>query len=592
MIPQNIIDEIEARADIVELISSYIPLKKAGRNFKARCPFHTEKTASFIVSPQKQIFHCFGCGIGGGSIQFLMHYEKVSFPEAVEILAKRLSINIPKKRNPADVFKTTLWEINQKSAEFFRYNLWKTNEGKTALSYLLKRGIKENTAKDFLLGYAPKGPAAFIDYMRRKKISLAALEKAGLISNRSQGGYLDMFREKIIIPILDIRSRVIGFGARKIKENDPSPKYINTVENPVYSKRLSLFGINMAKEHIIREGFCIIVEGYLDILIPWQEGIKNIVASSGTALTSEQVNLLKRYTNNIIVAYDGDSAGQNASLRAIDIALENGLNIKVASLPLGYDPADLVKEKGREEFIKVLNSAKDFFDYKIEAMKKNYNINDIMSKSKIAKEMLLSINKISGSVVKSEYVKNLAQTLDIEEEALKTEIKKLSRPQSRYRENTKQEISTEPIPLYQKNIIQFMLSDKETFLWLKDTLDNEDFSTPQGRKFISEAKKFAGRHEDFSLKKFISSLEDENLIDTITKLSLEPFEEKEEALQGCLLKVQQAREKKIKENLKKEIAKAEENADTELLNNLMVRYNQLIKHTIYEREYEKKSIRT
>ena len=371
-----------------------------------------------------------------------MHYEKVSFPEAVEMLAKKLSINIPRETKPTDILKTGLWEINQKALSFFRNNLWKTNDGKKALLYLSKRGISQNTAQEFLLGYAPRTYNALIEHMRGQKISLSALEKAGLISSRGQKGYADMFREKIIIPILDMKSKVIGFGARKIREDDPSPKYINTPENPVYSKRLSLFNINLAKNHIIKENFCIIVEGYMDVLMAHQYGRQNVVASMGTALTEKQVRVVKKLTKKLVLALDADVAGDQAALRGLEVAQEAfdrrtvpvptwrgwiryeaqlDADIRVATLPTGFDPDEVIK-RDVAEWDALIAQALPVVEYYLQAVISRFDLNSPKGKAEAAREILPLIQEIGSPVERTHYLQRLARLLRVDERTLQQEM--------------------------------------------------------------------------------------------------------------------------------------------------------------------------
>ncbi|MFA4993615.1 MAG: DNA primase, partial [Candidatus Omnitrophota bacterium] len=285
-IPESLLEDILSRVDIVEIISGYIPLKKAGRNFKANCPFHHEKTPSFTVSPERQIYHCFGCGESGNAFKFLMRHERMEFPEAVEILAKKSGVILPEHNNPDAArhlsLSSQLYKINELALNFYENNL-QASGASACRDYLLNRGISIQTIKDFHLGLASSGWDSLINYLRSKGVSLSLMEKAGLILPKESGGYYDRFRNRIIFPIRDVRNRVIGFGARVMDKT--LPKYVNSPETPVYVKGRNLFGLNLSKDHIRDNDFAIIVEGYLDFMIPYQEGLCNVVASQGTALT-------------------------------------------------------------------------------------------------------------------------------------------------------------------------------------------------------------------------------------------------------------------------------------------------------------------
>ncbi|MBD3264952.1 MAG: DNA primase, partial [Candidatus Omnitrophica bacterium] len=483
MIPQDFIDDLQSRCDIVEVIGSYIPLKRAGRNFKAVCPFHNEKTPSFIVSPQKQIFHCFGCQEGGGVFQFLMLIEKVNFPEAVEMLAKRMGIEVPYRRNKPGKSRDAFYKALDEAAGFYNRNLINNSDFKTVREYLKKRGIGEKTIKKFRLGFAPSGNA-LINHMRKKGFVLEMLEKCGLITYKNES-FRDVFRDRIVFPIYDVRCRVVGFGARLWKEVSGSPKYINSLENEFYSKRHHLFGLNFSKEGVSKSGRAIVVEGYLDMITPFMRGVPNIAASLGTALTIEQIKLLKRYASGIILLFDSDKAGQMAALRSVDLGLENNLRVEVASLPESFDPDSLIRKKGREAFEELINSRKDFFDYKLAVLKGNYDVESIEGKSSIAKEMLASINKLESEVEKHEYIKKLSHEIRVKEDILIAEFRKnfLKESISYYNRRDNRFLSKENkafkeyidfLPITEKVLIKFMITKRKAFEAVSKRLDSDD----------------------------------------------------------------------------------------------------------------------
>ncbi|UCG34660.1 MAG: DNA primase [Candidatus Omnitrophota bacterium] len=574
MIPQGFINEIQTRTDIVELISAYIPLKRSGRNFKAICPFHGEKTPSFMVSPQKQIFHCFGCGEGGGIIQFLMMHEKVSFVEAVEILAKRQGLNIPYERSDKDKIKPRLYEAVSEAMQFFQNCLLKEEAAKPVLKYLKERGIAEKTIAQFHIGYACTSNL-LLGHMRKKGFSLQALEKASLvISQRS--GFKDLFRERIVFPIFDIRSRPIGFGGRIWKNISGVPKYINSLENPLYSKRNQLFGLNFAKDDIIKNDAVIVVEGYLDMIIPFMRGTRNIVASSGTALTVEQIKYIRRYTSNVILVFDSDKAGEMATMRTLDLLLENELKIKVAKLPLGFDPDSFVRKKGNEAFSKALSEAQDFFDYKMGVLKKIYDVESIEGKTKIAKELLGSLQKLKSEIEKHEYIKKLSQALKVKEEILIAELRKInSTPGTRNWQPPQQLGKREPLSLTEKTLLKFMVSNQGARALIKKNVKEEDFISDLARKTFSylslNIERLSNRPqelltmiEDKEISRFISSvLMDDNI----------PLEK--EFLKGALLKMRQRRIKVFKNRLKEEIRQAEQIGDRQKLKVLISEYGKI-----------------
>ncbi|MDL1892144.1 DNA primase, partial [Sphingobacteriales bacterium CHB3] len=366
-IPESKIEEVRRASDIVDVISGYVRLKKRGKNFLGLCPFHTEKTPSFNVSPERQMYHCFGCGVGGNVLTFVMEHEKVSFVEAVRTLAERAGILLPEE-GVEDKEKITeseaLYNACRSAARFFHENMMNTVEGQLALEYFRHRGFKEETIRSFGLGYSMNGWDSLLKVAQRENIPVDVMEKAGLLIKREDGsGHYDRFRGRAMFPIFSVTGRVIGFGARKLRKDDPLPgKYINSPETPIYSKSRSLYGIFQAKEAIREHEYAILVEGYADLISVYQEGMKNIVASSGTALTEEQIDLIGRYARKITLVYDADSAGSKATMRGVDLIIEQGLDVRVAALPEGDDPDSFVKKNGGEAFGKLLDTAASFLD--------------------------------------------------------------------------------------------------------------------------------------------------------------------------------------------------------------------------------------
>ncbi len=585
MIPQSFIEEVQTKTDIVEVISNYIPLKKAGRNFKALCPFHGEKTASFIVSPQKQIFHCFGCNQGGGVIQFLTLIEKVSFPEAIEILAKRLGLVIPYQKGESFKLKDTLYEATKKAADFYHHNLKDETNYKAVITYLNKRGIEISAIDKFLIGYAPAG-SQLLNYLRKNGFTLEILEKASLITS-SAGRYRDLFQERIIFPIVDIRSRVIGFGARIYRDITGAPKYINSLENPLYSKRDHLFGLNFSKEEIVKSDSVIVVEGYLDMIMPFISGITNIVASLGTALTYEQISLIKRYTSRVILAYDSDSAGQAATLRSLDLLLESGLKVEVMNLPKGHDPDSLIRQKGKEYFRQILEQRQDFFDYKLKNLSTKYDINSIDGKSKIANEMLISINKLDSEVQKHEYIRKLSLALKIKEEVIIAEFQRVfSKDKDYHRRISSAEnltsiglaIDKEPLPLTEKILLKFMLTNPQAFNVMRKNLKEEYFSSHLAQKTISFFFDNYSSQVSNPAQRLLSIIDDKEVNNFVSKILMDddiPLDKN--LFKESLLKLRKKGVIQLKRKLKSQIKDAETKGDKKILAELLSEYGKIDK---------------
>ncbi|HQP91875.1 MAG TPA: DNA primase, partial [Candidatus Omnitrophota bacterium] len=400
--------------------------KEGRRNHKACRPFHPEKTASFVVSADKQIYHCFGCGAGGNALTFVMQYEKVNFREALESLAQRSGIPLPEpektdfQRSKED-FSRNLLSLYEKTAEFYHANLMNSQEAGPARNYLQKRGISKETAKNFRLGFAKSGWDTLIQHLRTQNLTLNQIEKSGIVVAKDDGGYYDRFRNRIIFPIVNIKDKVIAFGARVL--DNSLPKYINSPETAIYVKGKNLFGLNLAKDSIRSLDQVIVVEGYLDMIIPYEAGIKNIVASLGTALTEEQIKLLKRFTNNVVMLYDADLAGEMATLRALDLLIKEDMRVRIASLPKGEDPDSFARKNGKDAFLKMIDSAKPIFDYKFDLLVARYGADSIISKENIVREILPTVKKFQTSTMRSEYIKRIAQVLLLDETALWEDFK-------------------------------------------------------------------------------------------------------------------------------------------------------------------------
>jgi DNA primase len=579
-IPDNILEDILNRVNIVEVISGYMPLKRAGRNFKALCPFHQEKTPSFMVSPDRQIYHCFGCGESGNAFKFLMRYERLEFLEAVEILAKKAGVIFTQNQRDLKTSNiiTQLYKINELAALFYEHNL-NTPVGSRSKDYLLKRGIKEEAIKAFKIGLAEDKWDALINSLRAKNYSLSLLEKAGLVISKEGGGYYDRFRNRIILPIFDIKSRVVGFGARVL--DDTLPKYINSPETPIYIKGKNLYGLNLAKDSIRDSDCVVVVEGYLDFIIPYQAGFKNIVASQGTALTIEQVRLLKRYTHNVIMIYDADAAGELATLRSLDIFIEEEMNVKVVSLPKGFDPDLYVRKFNIKDFEEKADHAKNLFDYKLEILKSRFNLREIEDKTKIVSSMLETISKIKNAVQKSEYIRKLAQDLDIREEALLHEAMKIN-PEKSYaglRETiTKKSLNINPT---EKLLIKLMLEEHELIEHIKENLEPADFQDEKTSRIVSIMFDLVEQGKKVEPAALMNYLEDEDASQLVCESMFLPedlsVEHKERVINDCIKRLKNERLRLKKQNLCDQIKTAQQIGDEERLNRLMEEFHYLIK---------------
>lgn len=433
MIPKHIIDQIFEAARIEDVVADYVNLKKAGSNLKGLSPFVDEKTPSFMVSPAKQIFKDFSSGKGGNVVSFLMEHEQFSYPEALKFLAKRYNIEIPEEQEltqeqkDAQTEKESLFIVNQFAQEFFTNQLFDTDEGKSVgLSYFKERGFTEQTIKKFNLGYNPDSWETLVNAATEKGYKTEYLIKVGLAKQNNNKAY-DTYRGRVIFPIHSLAGRVIGFGGRTLKADKNIPKYINSPESVIYNKSQTLYGIFYAKTEIIKQDLCYLVEGYTDVISLHQNGIENTVASSGTSLTEEQIRLIKRYTQNVVVLYDGDAAGIKASFRGTDMLLSQGLNVKVVLFPDGEDPDSFAKGNTTADIKNFLtNEAKDFIVFKTQLLSADSK-NDPLQKAKLLKEVVHSISLIPDHITRAVYIKECSRLLEVEERYLVLELNKVRR---------------------------------------------------------------------------------------------------------------------------------------------------------------------
>lgn len=435
MITRDTIRKIIDTAQIVEVVGDFVNLKKSGSIYKGNCPFHQEKTPSFVVNPNKNIFKCFGCGKGGDAINFIMEHEKFSYPEALKFLANKYQIEIEESYTQTEENKAEQAQVDSLyialnfATKYFQQQLLETEDGRNiALSYCKERGMSDEVIQKFQIGYAPDSFDAFLNNAKEHAYNEEILLNAGLIKEKNDKKY-DFFRDRLMFPILNVSGKTIAFGGRILKKAENQAKYINTAETEVYHKSQVLYGIFHAKETIRKQDECILVEGYTDVISLYQAGIKNAVASSGTALTREQVLLIKRFTQNIVILYDGDAAGIKAALRGLDIVLEIGLNVKIVLLPEAEDPDSFVRKNGIENALSYIqNHQQDFILFKasqgIEEVK-----HDPIKKTEIIKEIVRSIALIQDNIKRQLYIKECATIVDIDEKVLNLEINKIKTQQ-------------------------------------------------------------------------------------------------------------------------------------------------------------------
>lgn len=488
-ITDEVIEKIHDSSNLVDIVSRYVQLKKTGSNYVGLCPFHNEKTPSFTVSESKQLFHCFGCGEGGDLISFIMKIENLSFVEAVKFLADLQGISLGERSKVNDKLKLEkemIYEINKKAAKFYYHNLKNNGE---PLKYLQSRNINKNVINQFGLGYAPDRWDSIYNYLRKRGYKEETIEKAGLIGKRKDNtGYYDKFRNRIIFPIIDAKGRVIGFGGRVL--DNSMPKYLNSKDTLVFSKGDNLYGLNLIKRYSDDEKL-ILVEGYMDVLSLNKNGINYVVASLGTAFTHNQAKVLKRYNREIYICYDSDIAGINATLKALNILIAEGIQPKVIILPTGQDPDDFINKNGLEEFNKLIDRALNHIDYRILMNKQKYDLNNIEDKIKFIKEVSKIIRGLKSPVEREVYVNKISRETGISAEAIQDEVlgkdfkmnttfykDKYINGKNRYNKNEIMPIKIvlEPAHLTaEKTIIRLMIDNKKYYSIVKDNLKKEDF---------------------------------------------------------------------------------------------------------------------
>ncbi len=430
------VEEVKRKTDIVSLISEYVELKKAGRNFKGNCPFHGEKTPSFIVSPELQIYKCFGCGAGGDAFRFLIEYEKLEFPQALKILADRAGVKLkPQKGYVGFQEKEELYRLNYVVCEFYHYLLLKHPLGKGALEYLKKRGITDEAIRTFKLGFAPDDPNTTFNFLTDKRgYSADLLVKAGIVS-RNERGYYDRFRGRVMFPLFDHYGNTVGFAGRILEARGEMAKYINSPETLVYKKGNLLYALETTKNEIKKAGFTVVVEGEIDCISTWQAGIGNVVAIKGSAFTEEQAELIHRFCPKVVLALDADFAGDNAARRGLEILQNAGVEVAVANLGEYKDPDEAAR--ANPEFLKKsITEAESVYDFLINSVFKRYDAQTVDGKSRISQEITPILAQIDDEIVRAYCIKRVAEGLNVPEEAVQSQVNKkiqptLSAPQQR-----------------------------------------------------------------------------------------------------------------------------------------------------------------
>ncbi len=582
---ERVIDEVQSLNDIVDIISNYLPLKKSGRTFKACCPFHQEKTPSFIVHPEKQIFHCFGCSAGGNIFSFLMKYENLTFPEALRNLAARVNYPLPEvtQRGPEEVSETeSLYEVYRLAQEYYVENLKHPEKGAAARAYLKKRGLGEEIFKETPLGFSTADWRGLFEFLMRKKVKDTVVYRSGLIQKGREGHPYDLFRGRLMFPICNSQGKVIALGGRAL--GNDTPKYLNSPESPIFRKRRELYGLHLAKRALANEGRILIVEGYFDFLKVYWSGFQNVVATLGTALSEDHVRLLKRYVQEAVVIFDGDKAGEAASLRGLEIFLEGEMSVKVATLPTGKDPDTFLEEKGADAFKQLIDQAADFFDFKWNLLSGRYKTTDPAGLLKISSEFLETLSKIKNPILLDRYLRQLAGLLGIGENALRTKLaERLRKDQAREAKapSTQTTVSRTEVTFPEEGtLVGLLLEDPKLWEKAEAEISADDFRYPSARQVFEWLKQNQGT--SLSYHKLLNRLEDETIKSFIVSHSMGElsFTEKEKALGDCIRKIKRRKMDEHLEHLRRAISLAEGKGENNRVSELLKEYRSLLSERV------------
>ena len=537
-IPENKIEEIRSGANIVDIVSEFVQLRKRGQNYLGICPFHNEKTPSFTVSEEKQIFHCFGCHTGGNVFKFLMDYEKISFVEAVKSVADRIGIQIEyenQKGSEKQSEQEMLYDINEFAKKYFSNILLNDPEGELGRKYFQQRKIKSQTIKTFDLGFAPSKRDAFLEYAKNR-IDIEKALQLGLVGKGKEGHLFDKFSGRIIFPIDSPNGRVVGFGGRILEKNEFAAKYLNSPESAIYSKGKLLYGLSHAKDEIRRLNKVIMVEGYMDLISLFQNGIQNVVAVSGTALTEDQVVLLSRYTKNVVLLFDADIAGIKASMRSIEILLRKDFEIRIASLPKGEDPDSYVNQFGKEKFDELVKQAVSFHEYQTALYEADGYFTDSARSAEAVRNLVKSLSLISDELKRNFYIKTLSKRFNIRENILESELDKILTKEVKQENIHKEKVETnkvfpnkeikitQEVQFLERDIILLLLSgNSEIIKFVFKYINPEEFLIELNRKIAELVYEAINKNGSFEVASVIDKIVDEELKRYLQKLSIDKY---------------------------------------------------------------------
>ncbi|MCF6156876.1 MAG: DNA primase [Candidatus Brocadia sp.] len=542
-IPQEKITEIQHATDIIQIISEYVHLKQSGRNFIGLCPFHSEKTPSFTVNPEKKLFKCFGCGEGGTVFHFIMKQEAVNFIEAVKLVASKSHIDLShlntQRASLSIAEKTRLITINDFAAKFYHKILLNSEQGRFARGYLQKRQINDQSIKNFCLGYAPNSGNTLIRVCKERNIPENLLEKAGLAIPKKEGnGYYDRFRNRLMFPIFDARKQVIGFGGRAL--DDSLPKYLNSPETVLFNKSNVLYGIDRAKNSILKQRKVILMEGYTDVIMAHQHGIEWAVAVLGTAVSKQDRFLqhLRQYCNQVILFFDSDVAGLKSSDRNLDIFIEKEFDLKIAQLPKDYDPCDFLVEEGAEKFLIYVNNAKDFFSFKVEMAASKWDMSTINGKANAIDDVLSTAMKIPDVIKRNLQIKRVSEELSVDETALRTHLKKFNKqlPLVQKKQDGKHRLDASFMA--ERELLYLMLSCNDLIPKIIEEIGLEEFCNTDLLKIAEKVIELYRKNNTVKEEDVLHILDDiqlnKILMDIITTKEFQNITNQDERLAACI----------------------------------------------------------
>ncbi len=569
-IPNEKIAQVRDASDIVALISNYLTLKKSGKGYQGLCPFHTDSSPSFHVNPNTQLYYCFGCQKGGNVFNFIMEMEKMSFIEAVEFLAEKAGIALPRTQvdDRLEKEKEALYFVHRWAANFFYKNLL-SPAGKNALQYVQGRGISREMIKTFGLGYSLPDWDGLIKQANKDSVSTDVLLKAGLIIKRDGGGYYDRFRGRFMIPIIDLYKKVLAFGARKMVDDD-SPKYINSPETPIYQKGQILFGLYQSRDAIKQQDQAIFVEGYFDLISVFQAGVRNVVATSGTALTTAQAKLVRRFTENVILLYDADSAGSTAAMRGADVFLDEGLEVKIVPLPSGHDPDSYVRERGVDYFKQALSHAKSIIKFKIDTLSQKLDVSSTSGKSQLINSLLESIVRIKDSIKQNLALKEVAEHFALDERSLMDRLHYIKKNGQHYpvkaepadagRERTRIKPKSN-YDIAEEDLVRLVMQDTQWISLLTKHLELDEIFDAEIKKIFEIIFHLYQSNDKLSPQVILENITEPQISSRIAKLMSTRYGEDtniQKHVEDCLVRLKKRRLENILSNLENEIRIAQE----------------------------------